>query len=622
MGNGLCGGYGLLGDNSQPASPTAATSPGLDDRPQPRHRGFISQEAPAPSDVFGQSTQATVATAAEAEAEADAPPATAQAEAEAAAAAAYPPPPAAARVPLMGSTRADRRAAEDLKTEGNALFAKGKYVAAIEKYTEAITLCPEWAVLYVNRGMAARKRGDWARVEADAGAALSLGPGEREAMKGHYLLGLAMGAREQHEKSTFHLRKALDAAREANDSIKDEIWRELATANYQQWETQSAARRAQSKALRGQLAAMLGSSPASPGPGAGAGCEEPHLPADWAALFKAAAWQDTAVEAPSQFTCPLTMEIFRDPVVVPSGRSYERSALLEHLKKVGRFDPITRQALSEEQLIPNVSLRAAIELYLQEHPWGWGEVNNVLPESFWAQHLHQPVGSRQVGAAQASLASARPSISEAVPCSTAHPNVVRLISGAAKGCQLDAMQRLYFLYVQEGQEEEGEQEEEGVGGAPRRKALSPSAKDFILAAAINSPMPDWQAKVEWLEARGFPQQLCDWEAKSLFECADWSARLTWLRQQRYIVSYTELAEHAARSGNVTALVSLLLPGALTGNAAPCMLEVAAYSGHVHILDLLATRGLLPPNGGNGSYLGLLHGSPRVASKSRMCTCPE
>lgn len=29
------------------------------------------------------------------------------------------------------------------------------------------------------------------------------------------------------------------------------------------------------------------------------------------------------------------MEIFRDPVVAPSGRSYERTALLEHLKKVG-----------------------------------------------------------------------------------------------------------------------------------------------------------------------------------------------------------------------------------------------------------------------------------------------
>jgi STIP1 family protein 1 len=55
--------------------------------------------------------------------------------------------------------------------------------------------------------MAARKRGEWERVESDAGSALGLSPGEREAMKGHYLLGLAMGARGQHDRSTHHLRK-------------------------------------------------------------------------------------------------------------------------------------------------------------------------------------------------------------------------------------------------------------------------------------------------------------------------------------------------------------------------------------------------------------------------------
>ncbi|KXZ46538.1 hypothetical protein GPECTOR_42g745 [Gonium pectorale] len=277
----------------------------------------------------------------------------------------------------MAPTAGDRKAAEELKAEGNTLFSKGKYAAAIERYTEAITLCPEWAVLYVNRGMAARKRADWDRVEADAGAALALGPGVREAMKGHYLMGLATGARGDHERSTQHLRKALDAAREANDAIKDEIWRELATANYQHWQAESGARRASHAALRRQLAELLRQNGADlpPQPPAQHGVSaQPALPPEWSALFSQAAWQDVPSEAPSQFTCPLTMEIFRDPVTTPSGRSYERTALLEHLKKVGRFDPITRQQLTEEALVPNVSLRAAIEVYLEEHPWAWGEV--------------------------------------------------------------------------------------------------------------------------------------------------------------------------------------------------------------------------------------------------------
>ena len=44
--------------------------------------------------------------------------------------------------------------------------------------------------------------------------------------------------------------------------------------------------------------------------------------------------QDTKGEPASPFVCRLTMDVFREPVVSPSGLSYERSALLEHLAKV------------------------------------------------------------------------------------------------------------------------------------------------------------------------------------------------------------------------------------------------------------------------------------------------
>lgn len=259
----------------------------------------------------------------------------------------------------MAPTAQDKKAAEELKAEGNALFQKGKYTAAAEKYTEAITLSPGWSVLYINRAMCARKREEWGRVAEDAARALEL---EKDLMKGHYLAGLAAGKTGQYERATQHLRKALEAAREANDSIKDEIWRELASARYSAWQAESTARRVAHGELRKQLAATLGSA------------DPQSLPAGWEDLFRMASWQDTPTEAPSLFTCPLTMEIFRDPVVSPSGRSYERTALLEHLKKVGAFDPITRQPVREEQLVPNTSLRAAIELYLEEHPWAWGEV--------------------------------------------------------------------------------------------------------------------------------------------------------------------------------------------------------------------------------------------------------
>ena len=44
--------------------------------------------------------------------------------------------------------------------------------------------------------------------------------------------------------------------------------------------------------------------------------------------------RDQAGDADFVFTCGLTMEPFRDPVVTPDGNSYERAALIEHLHKV------------------------------------------------------------------------------------------------------------------------------------------------------------------------------------------------------------------------------------------------------------------------------------------------
>ncbi|KIJ28613.1 hypothetical protein M422DRAFT_186264 [Sphaerobolus stellatus SS14] len=41
--------------------------------------------------------------------------------------------------------------AETLKTEGNNLYSKGSYEDALAKYTEAIALVPQSAVLFANR---------------------------------------------------------------------------------------------------------------------------------------------------------------------------------------------------------------------------------------------------------------------------------------------------------------------------------------------------------------------------------------------------------------------------------------------------------------------------------------
>lgn len=69
----------------------------------------------------------------------------------------------------------------------------------------------------------------------------------------------------------------------------------------------------------------------------------------------------------------LLLQVFRDPVITPSGFSYERAALLEHLSRVGQWDPISRSPMTESDVTPNVGLRNATQHYLDEHPWAWLE---------------------------------------------------------------------------------------------------------------------------------------------------------------------------------------------------------------------------------------------------------
>jgi len=41
-----------------------------------------------------------------------------------------------------------------------------------------------------------------------------------------------------------------------------------------------------------------------------------------------------SVQVPDYLCCRITLDIFHDPVITPSGLTYERAVILEHLQKV------------------------------------------------------------------------------------------------------------------------------------------------------------------------------------------------------------------------------------------------------------------------------------------------
>lgn len=64
----------------------------------------------------------------------------------------------------------------------------------------------------------------------------------------------------------------------------------------------------------------------------------------------------------------ITFEVMHDPVITPSGASYERASLLKHLKATP-YDPLTRQPMDENRLIPNLALKEACNDFITKNGW-------------------------------------------------------------------------------------------------------------------------------------------------------------------------------------------------------------------------------------------------------------
>ena len=78
-----------------------------------------------------------------------------------------------------------------------------------------------------------------------------------------------------------------------------------------------------------------------------------------------AAKPSPSYEMPKSFFCPIMHQPMVDPVTAPSGYTFERSAIVMHLRD-NRWDPITKEPLSVDQLVPNRALLDAIEEFFRQ----------------------------------------------------------------------------------------------------------------------------------------------------------------------------------------------------------------------------------------------------------------
>ncbi|XP_050211221.1 U-box domain-containing protein 26-like [Mercurialis annua] len=70
---------------------------------------------------------------------------------------------------------------------------------------------------------------------------------------------------------------------------------------------------------------------------------------------------DLNIQIPYHFRCPISLELMRDPVIVGTGQTYDRSSIESWVATGNTTCPVTRVPLADFTLIPNHTLRRLIQ---------------------------------------------------------------------------------------------------------------------------------------------------------------------------------------------------------------------------------------------------------------------
>eukprot|EP00962_Isochrysis_galbana_P041782 scaffold15413_cov101-Isochrysis_galbana.AAC.1 len=211
--------------------------------------------------------------------------------------------------------------AEDLHAHGNACFAKEKYAAAIEAYSECICLEPR-PVHFINRANCHLKRREYSDATSDCNSALALlSDGHtKERIKAQYFLGKAQSEQGDWDAGISALSTAHALCQQETVSFSGDIRAALLSARKRAWEAGAAERAAALQVLRDQM----GSIGASLAPKQRAAVRAVGVCAVAAALDVEGL---PAQRVPEHLTCQICYDIMLDPVVTPCGISYDRACL-------------------------------------------------------------------------------------------------------------------------------------------------------------------------------------------------------------------------------------------------------------------------------------------------------
>ncbi|CAG8974481.1 hypothetical protein HYALB_00011631 [Hymenoscyphus albidus] len=283
-----------------------------------------------------------------------------------------------------GPQSRDPTKALEYKEKGNRCFQSGDFKGAHSFYTQAISYDPTNPAFFTNRATACIKLQDWQIVIDDSVQAIDLQP---ENMKAFYNLAQAQIALD-------HPGEALSSAKKAHELCVKEIHSggkggssitvitELVLrCKKEGWEKREKARERGRDGLNKELIELLRRECEKEEKELvteGRGDEVTDLTREYEIkieelkstfeMAKIGNEMERKKKVPDWVVDDITFSVMFDPVVTKTGQSYDRSSIMEHLKR-SPTDPLTREPLRVQDLRPNLALKAACEEYLENNGW-------------------------------------------------------------------------------------------------------------------------------------------------------------------------------------------------------------------------------------------------------------
>lgn len=267
--------------------------------------------------------------------------------------------------------------ASELKEQGNRLFASRNYDEAIRSYTEAIIKNPGSSTFYTNRALCYLKQKKWPQAITDCQHAIEI---DGKSVKGHFFLAQAYLEHQNYDEAIANFKQAQELAKEQKLNFGDDITAALRTAKRKRWNLLEEKRIEQEVSLEKYLKELVMadrekqlklSEQNNPTEDDAKKIDESMNKriAQVTDLFQQLDDRRKKREVPDQLCGKISFEVMREPVIAPSGITYDKKDIIEHLQRVGHFDPITRAELRASQLIPNLAMKEVIDDFLEKNGW-------------------------------------------------------------------------------------------------------------------------------------------------------------------------------------------------------------------------------------------------------------